>query len=319
MAKLTKDSCTSGPVIIDSPKVYSKPYEVAFKETGYGHVEALNMFSGNYWEDGDEFTYIDGSNTPQIHGDGTEDDLNQGWAGGKYQKPLWGALDNGVKGSYRIHLDEPYIFNKDIEIRFENTFCRYRKNNGRYRIATPDSVVQTEFMIWYYKANGPAVLHLTDSIDVGNTASEKKHHFAIEGQTHAETLKDCYDSYESADNYLQGTDDGRSFNKSISFNATVDPQSKGIRLRNKINRFGNGIQTANVYVDGKKIPQYWYILSYSDQSAKGTRSFDGWFESEYDIPQEYTKGKKQVNIKIEYVDAVKKELNSYFIKVFSYK
>lgn len=319
MAKLTKDSCTSGPKIIDSPKVYSKPYELAFSETGRGHVEALNMFSGNYWEDGDEFTYIDRSNTPQIHGDGTEDDLNQGWAGGRFQKPLWGALDNGVKGSYRIHLNEPYIFNDGMEIRFENTFARYRKNNGRARIATPDTVVQTEFMIWYYKADSAPALQLTDSVDVGNGSSEKQHRFTIVGQTHMGTLTDCYDSYETADDYSENKDDGRAFNKSISFNAVINSNNQGVRLRNKINRFKNGIQTANVYVDGKKLPQCWYILSYSDQAAKGIRSFDGWFESEYEIPIKYTKNKKNIRVRIEYVDAVKKELNSYFIKVYSYR
>ncbi|HEY8968075.1 MAG TPA: DUF2961 domain-containing protein, partial [Puia sp.] len=239
MAKLTRDSCPSGPEIIDSPKVYAKPYELAFNETGRGHVEAINMFSGNYWEDGDEFTYIDGSNTPQIHGDGTEDDLNQGWAGGRFQKPLWGALQNGVKGSYRIHLNEPYIFYDGIQMRFENTFSRYRKNNGRARIATPDTVVQTEFMVWYYKADGPPVLQLTDSLDVGNEPSEKEHHFAIAGQTHAETLEDRYDSYESADNYSENKDDGRAFNGSISFDVAVSADNQGIRLRNKINRYKN--------------------------------------------------------------------------------
>ena len=319
MVKLTKDSCSSGTKIIDSPKVYSKPYELAFKEIGNGHVEALNMFSGNYWEDGDEFTYIDGSNTPQIHGDGTEDDFNQGWAGGKFQKALWGSLDMGVKGVYRIYLNEPYIFNDDIQMRFENTSVRYRKTNGRYRIATPDTVVQTEFMIWYYKAGSEAVLHLTDSVDVGNASSEKQHHFIIEGQTRADTLTDCFDGYESADNYLESKDDGRAFNKSISFNASINSQNRGVRIRNKINRFNNGIQIGNVYVDGKKIAQPWYILSYSDQIAKGNRSFDGWFESEYEIPERFTKDKKQINIKIEYVSAVRKELNSYFIKIYDYK
>ncbi|HEX3934066.1 MAG TPA: DUF2961 domain-containing protein, partial [Puia sp.] len=129
MAKVTKDSCSGGKKVVGSLKVYSKPFETAFKETGRGHVVAVNMFSGNYWEDGDEFTYVDGSNTPQIHGDGTEDDFNQGWAGGKYQKPLWGALQMGVKGSYRIHLDEPYIFYDSIDMRFENTNARYRANS----------------------------------------------------------------------------------------------------------------------------------------------------------------------------------------------
>ena len=41
--------------------------------------------------DGDEFTYIDGSRTPQIHGDGTEDDHNQGYGGGKLIRNRSGA------------------------------------------------------------------------------------------------------------------------------------------------------------------------------------------------------------------------------------
>jgi len=318
MAKLTKDSCSGGKKVVGSPKVYSKPYETAFKETGHGHVEAIAMFSGNYWEDGDEFTYIDGSNTPQIHGDGTEDDFNQGWAGGKYQKPFWGSLNNGVKGSYRIHLNEPYIFYDSIDMRFENTGAKYRASSPRSRRGTLDTVVETEFMVWYYKANTPPTLRLTDRIDIGNTTSEKRHAFTIEGQTRHETLTDCFDSYESADDYLQNKDDGRAFNKSISFNAAISSNNQGIRLRDKINRKGNGIQMANVYVDGVKIPQPWYVLTYSDQTAKGTRSFDGWFESEYEIPVKYTRNKKNIRVKIEYVKAVNNELNSYDMKVYSY-
>lgn len=318
MAKVTKDSCSGGKKIVGSPKVYSKPYETAFKETGHGQVVAVNMFSGNYWEDGDEFTYVDGSNTPQIHGDGTEDDFNQGWAGGKYQKPLWGSLNNGVKGSYRIHLDEPYVFYDSIDMHFENTTAKYRANSPRGRIGTPDTVVQTEFMVWYYKAAGGPSLHLTDSIDVGNSVSERQHEFSIAGQRRRETLTDCYDSYESADNYGQNTDDGRAFNGSISFDAAISPANEGVRLRNKINRKGNGIQLANVYVDGVRLPQPWYILSYSEQAARGDRSFDGWFESEYEIPVKYTKNKRKIRVKVEYARAVNNELNSYFIKVYSY-
>lgn len=318
MAKVTKDSCSGGKKIVGSPMVFSKPFETAFKETGHGQVIALNMFSGNYWEDGDEFTYIDGSNTPQIHGDGTEDDFNQGWGGGKYQKPLWGALQMGVKGSYRIHLDEPYIFYDSIDMRFENHLSNYRENSPRARKGTLDTVVETEFMVWYYKANTASSLHLTDSIDVGNTASEKRHDFSISGQTRHDTLTDCFDSYESADNYSENRDDGRAFNKSISFNAAISQNNQGVRLRNKINRKGNGIQMAQVYVDGVKIPQPWYILTYSDMAARGKRSFDGWFESEYEIPVKYTKNKKHISIKIKYISAVNKELNSYYIKVYSY-
>jgi hypothetical protein len=275
------------------------------------------MFSGNYWEDGDEFTYVDGSNTPQIHGDGTEDDFNQGWAGGKYQKPYWGSLENGVKGSYRLHLNDPYVFYDSIDMRFENTTARYRENSPRGRMGTLDTMVETEFMVWYYKA-GSSAMHLTDSIDVGNSSSEKRHAFSITGRTRQETLTDCYDGYESADNFGENKDDGRAFNGSMSFNASIDGNNKGVRLRNKINRKGNGIQLANVYVDGVKLDQPWYILSYSEQAARESRSFDGWFESEYDIPVKYTKGKKHIRVRIEYVSATANELNSYFMKVYSY-
>lgn len=314
MAKVTKDSTPGG----QTRKNLVKPYQNAFLETGYGHVEAINMFSGNYNEDGDEFTYLDDSNTPQIHGSGTEDEFNQGWAGGLFQEPLWGSLRSGVKGSYRIHMNEPYIFYKDINIRFEDNAGKYPGDAPRRRYGTPDSMIQTEFMVWYYKSGNGPVLQLSDSIDVGNIQSEKKHNFTIRGQTFSGKKETCFDSYETADDYMQMTDDGRAYNKSIAFKTAVSRQNKGIRIRNRIYRTENGIQVANVYVDGVKLPQPWYILTYSEQHARRNRSFDGWFESEYEIPAQYTEGKAKVNIQIEHVRSIKNELNSYFLKVYSY-
>ena len=315
MAKVTCDSTPGG----QTRKGFIKPYQDAFLENGHGHVEAINMFSANYNEDGDEFTYIDGSNTPQIHGSGTEDEFNQGWEGGLFQQPLWGSLQSGVKGSYRIHMNEPYIFYDNINIRFENNAGKYPGEAPRRRFGTPDSMIQSEFMIWYYKAQGGSVLSLRDSIDVGNAASEQAHNFVIQGQTfHGET-ESCFDSYETVDDYMQMKDDGRAYNKYISFNVNIGGDNKGIRIRNRIYRTDNGIQVANVYVNGKKLPQPWYILTYSEQKARRNRSFDGWFESEYEIPAKYTKGKDKVNIKIEHVRSLKNELNSYFLKIYSYE
>ncbi len=54
-----------------------------FSERGRGHMVGLSFYSKNFSMDGDEFTYIDDSRTPQIHGDGTEDDHNQGWGLGR--------------------------------------------------------------------------------------------------------------------------------------------------------------------------------------------------------------------------------------------
>ena len=312
--KLTADSSPGGL----TGRGFSKPYANAFKEQGHGQVIAINMWSGNFWEDGDEFTYIDGSRTPQIHGDGTEDDFNQGWAGSRYEKIIWGSMENGVKGSYRIHLNEPYIYYDSIDMRFEHTLCVGKAGN-RMRLGTDSATIETEFVVWYYQsASGPA-LHLTDSIDIGNTASEKEHAFQIFGQRDFNTLTQGYDSYESVDDYDMVTDDGRSFDRYCEFKANLSPDNQGVRIRNRINRKNNGIQTANVYVDGKLIPQPWYILTYSEQATRAGRSFDGWFDSEYEIPAAYTKGKKQINIKIEYVQAVNNELNIYNCRIYCYK
>ena len=38
-----------------------------------------------------------------MHGDGTEDDHNQGWGGYAVQQPYWGGLINGFQGGYRLY------------------------------------------------------------------------------------------------------------------------------------------------------------------------------------------------------------------------
>ena len=311
MAKLTCDTSTGAIARTH----FTKPYMNAFQEKGYGEVMACNLWSGNFLEDGDEFTYLDDSHTPQIHGDGTEDDFNQGWSGAPYQRPLWGSMISGMKGVYRLHLFEPYIFYKNIDMRFELCTNHYK----RPRQGTADDMIETEFVVWYYLSPLGKILSLTDSIDIGNRNDEKAHDFAIKGQTKEYKLTQCYDTYGIDNNYDLSTDDGRSFKQYYSFKAKLDANNQGVRLRNKINRTDNGIQVANVYVDGKKLPQPWYVFTYSDMPLKGERSFDGWYESEYEIPADYTANKKSVNIKIEHLRSVKNELNSFYYWIYCYE
>ena len=315
MSKVTKDSATGVWT-----RKFAKPYVTAFKEEGYGQVVSVNMWSGNFLEDGDEFTYIDNQRMPWIHGDGTEDDFNQGWAGFTYEKPLWGALVSGVKGSYRIHMNEPYIFYNSIDMRFEQTGGKYgdAAMKARRRMGTNDTICETEFVVCYYKSGSGKILNLSDSLNVGNSISEKAHSYKIEGQQWAGTLTQSYDSYDTQDNYCETTDNGRSFNKYNEFRVHLNPKNEGVRLMARINREGNGIQTGNVYVDGKKIAVPWHIVTYSDMPRKGNRSFDGWFDSEYEIPKEYTQGKDHITVKIEYVQSVKNELNSFYYWVYCY-
>ncbi|MDR2801980.1 MAG: DUF2961 domain-containing protein [Prevotellaceae bacterium] len=323
--KLAKDLYKDGAVHRDS----TRPYTVAFQEKGYGHVLAVNMWSGNYYEDGDEFTYLDGSRTPQIHGSGTEDDFNQGWLGGSYQKPLWGSLANGITGTYRISMNEPYVFYQSIEMRFEHTNSipgpNYRNRNG-----TELTDIETEFVVWYYQASSDAVLALTDSLELGNPLDESVHAYKVAGLQDSKTLTQSYDSYERADNYNVVTDKGYAFNEYDTFKAKLTPDNKGVRLRKRIDRTGNGVQTANVYVDGKKLPLPWHIVTNSAhhgqtypsemaQLDQRDRTFDGWFDSEYEIPASYTQGKKDLEIRTEYIQSIKNELNVYHYWVYCYR
>jgi len=315
--KVTADSSAGGL----TRKNFTKPYSTAFFEKGHGKVAAINMFSGNYYEDGDEFTYVDGSNTPQIKGSGTEDEFNQGWAGERYQKPVWGSLQSGVKGSYRLHLNEPYIFYDQLDIHFEytNSIYAHEGESPRRRMGTDNATIETEFAVWYYETPFGPMLQLTDSIDIGDKQSEQAHAYKIEGQTDANTITQDYDSYESNRDYHIVTDNGRSFNKYCEFNIKLLSDNQGVRLRKRINRTGNGIQTANVYVDGKKVPVPWYIITYSGAGFIKDAAFDGWYDSEYEIPASFTEGKSKVRIRIEYVQATKNELNSYYYWAFCYK
>jgi hypothetical protein len=148
--------------------------------------------------------------------------------------------------------------------------------------------------------------------------SEQAHAYKIAGQTSAASLTQGYDSYESNLDYHIVTDDGRSFNQYHEFDVNLLKDNQGVRLRNRINRAGNGIQTANVYVDGELIPVPWYIATYSGPGFIANRTFDGWYDSEYEIPSAFTKGKEKVRIRIEHIQSTNNELNSYYLWVFCY-
>ena len=137
----------------------------AFEDFGKGKAVGIMMYSSGYCMDGDEFTYIDDSNTPNLHGDGTEDDHNQGWGGNAYQKPLWGGLINGYDGGYRTYYNESYIYDRHMKITYEHS-----------NLGGSQTGQKTDCIVWYYKKDAgsgfPGNLKLTDQLDVGNTASE---------------------------------------------------------------------------------------------------------------------------------------------------
>lgn len=302
--KYSKESCgyfcAKRTVDISADEDY---YSRAFSVRGRGKVMGIVMYSTGYAMDGDEFTYIDDSRTPQIHGDGTEDDHNQGWGGYAIQKPFWGGLINGFQGGYRLYVNDSYIFNSKIDIRYEHSNAGGGPRGQK-----------TDCIVWYYLAEpGIGNLKLTDEIDVGKTASELVHACTISGETLSTTTVSSYDKFEQGDPYPT-TDDGRAFNGASRFTVKIDPNNEGIKLRRRANRNLSNVQQANVFVDGVLIPDTpWYIC---DLPAPAQTAF---VDTDFEIPARYTKGKDHVVVRVEHVTGQKADSNNeYYYWVYSY-
>ena len=275
-------------------------YAVAFREQGYGHVVGRTLYSEGYSMDGDEFTYIDGSRSPQVHGNGTEDDHNQGWGGGPYQTPLWGGVVNGYQGAYRLHLNDAYVFTDQIRIDYEHSRL-FRSASGR-----------TETVMYYYKAgSNPGWLVQTDSVDVGIEASEAAHGYSIEGETWSGSLRSAHDGYEKNVEAGLLLEEGRAFRGHSAFTVAVDPANVGVRLRRLLSRWGNGVQTADVVVDGVPVERPWHVVF--NASAPQNQA---WVESDFEIPAALTRGKSTLRIEVRYRASPRDEINEFHYWVF---
>jgi len=279
-------------------------YVNAFEETGRGHLVGKSFYTYGFAMDGDEFTYLDMSRTPQMHGDGTEDDHNQGFGGDAFQKPLWGGLINGFSGAYRIYMNEPYIFNSHIKVNYE-----FSRDGGLQY-----SGGRSDIVVYYYKSDTGSNICISDKVDIGNKKSEKEHNYIVEKPIWTKKITSSYDGYEMKYEYDKCTDNGRGFKGFSSFDVKLKPENRGVRIRRRLYRSSNGIQIANVYIDGKLMPRKWYTLSLSS-----TPYYQGWFDDEYEVPYEYTSGKETINIRIEYADSANKtDINEFYYWIFNY-
>jgi hypothetical protein len=279
-------------------------FNTAFEESGRGRVVGLSFYSTQYAMDGDEFTYLDGSRTPQIHGDGTEDDHNQGWGGDAYQKPLWGGLVNGYQTAYRLYYNDSYFFNQHILINYE-----FSREGGH------DYGGETDAVVFYYHAASAGHLVLTDQLDVGNAAAEAAHRYAVTGQSWAGTRRSGYDGYERDYEYDACQDDGRAFNGQSEFTVSVSPANHGVKLRRRLFRSGNGQQRAWVFVDGVRVSERpWDVCTFSCAP-----SYQGWFDADFEIPAAYTRGKRDLRLRVQNAGGSNSEINEFYYWVYSYQ
>lgn len=98
------------------------------------------------------------------------------------------------------------------------------------------------------------------------------------------------------------------------FTVNLNPANAGVKLRKRINRAGNSVQSARVMVDGQEAG-IWHIV----QSAYAPVS-QAWQDCEFEIPAELTRGKSKAAIRIEYLkaDGNNGDINEFYYWVFCY-
>jgi hypothetical protein len=108
---------------------------------GRGHLVGVTMSvlqnQDDWWGEGDDMFFIDGSPTPSINGTGSEDDFLGAFGFGQtaFSYDLFGAPVKGdqVAGSrssvYRFHLDSPIPFTKSIRATIEHGHANVRSDD----------------------------------------------------------------------------------------------------------------------------------------------------------------------------------------------
>ena len=279
---------------------------------GAGHVVGHSAVRWDTSMEENERTYFDGSLTPQIQGDGFEDDQGFGWGLKERSYPIYGApVARGGSGAiYRLFFPDLYVFYSSVHHGHQVYGPHVpRGHEGSYRVGNETSTT------YYYAVSEPRLVQ-TDEIDVGAFASETAHQYAVDGPVRRVTGNWWYDG--DLNNVLFAAppiaDDGQSFSGSTTFSVNIAPANRGVRLRRRTDK-ANNRQLARVYVDGKLVSERpWYTVDFE----KAYRSIR-WADTDFEIPEKYTRGKRSLRIRIEHVDSQRGSIDAFRYWVFSYR
>jgi hypothetical protein len=258
-------------------------------------VGVVQTMSGSHYCEGNEHFTLDGAGAPQIIGTGTEDYyLACFWPNPLINKPFAGCtydIVDAVRNAestefkfkpypacyYRFHLDAPIPFYRSLDASIQH--------GGR-----SDIVSQYRSLAFYYLRKRP-VLRQTDLLDVANPTSEQAHNYCAPDSKLTEELEAAYEG--NADETLVRDRGRHHAGGEITFTVAVDPNNDGVRLRRRLDQ-NCPRQAADVYVDGHPAGE-WY--------DPDRNPFIRWFDSEFDLPGDLTRGKSALKIRL----VVKKE------------
>ena len=138
----TSDWKSNGdPLVNNRTNLDGKDNYVWMEAKGHGQYVGVTMSvlqnQDMWWGEGDDMFFIDGSNTPDIVGTGTEDYFLGAWdfGGHPFSYQLYGApiVGDELAGSrssvYRFHLDQPIPFTKSFKATIEHGNANHRSDN----------------------------------------------------------------------------------------------------------------------------------------------------------------------------------------------
>jgi hypothetical protein len=278
---------------------------------GTGHVagHVVSRFDTSMEED--ERTYFDGSRTPQIYGEGFEDDHNMGWGLKNLQHPIFGAMAarGGSGTAWRFFTPDLYFFRSSVKHGHQAYGPHTPLGHvGMYHVGDEESVT------FFYGREQPT-LALTDELGVGKHEPESTHAYRVIGGRQETEGRFWYEG--EFNNVLFKVppivDNGVMFTGSSEFTVRIDPANQGVMIRRRTDKADNR-QIANVYVDGRCVTQRpWYSVDYP-RTYRSIR----WQDTDFEIPCMYTAGKNSITLRINYVRGENQNWNEYYYWIFSF-
>jgi hypothetical protein len=256
--------------------------------TGRGRVvgvtqtmEGLVQDAGRGYLEGDERLFVDGSVSPQMYGTGTEDFYESGWYfnRGTDTNPFNGdpAHENrglgcvyDCTGAYRLMLTEGAQYGSSV---------RFGIEHGAY-----DSDPAVYGSTTYYYAQDKAEQSWTDSVNVGDPASEAAHHYTSTNPGAATPVSSAYEGYDTTQPAVSRT--VRSTTAPVSFQLAVARDNRGVVLRRTSDQ-NQGYQSAEVSVNGAAVGTWLQPL--------GNQAFR-WLDDSFTIPASATAGKSSITV-----------------------
>ncbi|MGV9386251.1 glycoside hydrolase family 172 protein [Nonomuraea sp. NPDC003707] len=236
----------------------------------------------NYLE-GDERVYVDGSRTPQIHGTGTEDFYQAGWYFNRetvstpfhgntaHLAPATGCpAENDCTGAYRLMIGDAVPFAGSLTFDIEHGWTNDVEG------------VYSSTAYWY--GSDRSATAQTDSLTVGDPASERQHGYT--GQGEVTTLESAFEGDFRNPVTLKATQ--RVTQAPVTFRLTIDRNNQGVELRRTSDQSVAG-QHAEVTVNGRRLADWVQPL------GNRTRR---WLEDVYQIPAGVTRGQREITVQL---------------------